>query len=137
MSLEDWELKREYEDVMLGEALKSLTDDELINFNKTGDLPANFLPSADFNASDYFNRSGLRVAGDSEARRRLISSGWIWKRLFNRQRYERFYRHVTELDIKLGQDFLNDITSKNYNSPENEMTKEILESYLDEKKREL
>lgn len=90
-----------YEDLQrrikeLQEKLKKLPDDELMRLHE-----------GIYDEPEEKQDAALMAAIYNEVQRRYIAAGWLWRRLFRRQEYEKWVNHNKMTEAKATQKIIN------------------------------
>jgi hypothetical protein len=103
--------------------LRRLSDEDLMTLHlklTQGQTESELSPTGELRSSEP-DQPALQAAAYNESRRRYVSSGWIWKRLFNSGRYERWKQHFEQTE-DLAEEYVAAIIARTerYQSPDDD-----------------
>lgn len=75
--------------------LRKLSDEQLMRMDESL-----------FSDPDKIQDPALMAASYNEVRRRFVAAGWIWKRLFKREEYEKWVQYNKKMEIRATQQLI-------------------------------
>ena len=99
---------------------RSLTDEDLMEYESSLRLD----PEIDSDLDKW----SKQLAATDERNRRYVSSGWIWKRLFNGRRFRMWEIHKLKMEILDMYDMMKSLESTHPSSPGNAIIMQEIDS---------